>query len=129
MDLVRRAGELVSTYAGRRAFRRVSLGLAVVLAVFLVAAGLADNTVRLVRMDPSGEVPTRTNFNFFFSADVVPKGAVGNLWQVYEDRSAHWDAWDIPQYYVEHPLPGPVLERLRVVERGAARWPLRGNKR
>ncbi len=50
---------------------------------------------------------------------VLPKGTVANLWQVYEDRSAHWDAWDIPQYYTQHPLPGPELESLKVLEQDA----------
>jgi len=50
---------------------------------------------------------------------VLPKGHVANLLETFEDRSAHWDAWDIPAYYIEHPLPGPVLESIKAVEHDA----------
>jgi alpha-mannosidase len=72
-----------------------------------------------IKLDRQGRIAEL--FDRRANRQVLPKGAVGNLWQVYEDRSAHWDAWDIPQYYTQHPLPGPVLERLRVVERGSVR--------
>ncbi len=50
---------------------------------------------------------------------VLPEGHVANLLEVFEDRSANWDAWDIPHYYTEHPLPGPALDSLKVVEHDA----------
>lgn len=50
---------------------------------------------------------------------VLPEGHVANLLETFEDRSARWDAWDIPQYYTEHPVPGPELENLKVLEQDA----------
>lgn len=61
--------------------RRVAVAMTafLLLAAFLALKGSAGNTVRLVNMDPKGEVPTRTNFLFIFSSDVVPKSQVGKM--------------------------------------------------
>lgn len=47
------------------------------IGVAVSSKGLADNTVRLVRMEPGREVPTKSNLLFIFSSDVVPKSRVG----------------------------------------------------
>ena len=53
--------------------------------------------------------------------DVLPAGAVGNQWQVFEDRSLKYEAWDIDETYQDHPLPGQELESIEVVEQGEVR--------
>ncbi len=41
--------------------------------------GYADNTVRITKMQPSGEVAPKSNFFFTFSADIVPKRRIGKV--------------------------------------------------
>lgn len=53
--------------------------------------------------------------------EVLAKGAVGNQWQVFEDRPLICDAWDIDFDYQLRPLPGPELTSLQVVEKSAVR--------
>jgi alpha-mannosidase len=72
-----------------------------------------------IRLDKQGRIVEL--FDRSANRPVLAKGAVANELQVYQDRSPRWDAWDIPQYYAEHPLPGPQLENLRVVAHDAAR--------
>lgn len=48
--------------------------------VFLFNANIsADNTVRLVKMEPSGEIGPKSNFTFTFSANIAPKSRIGKL--------------------------------------------------
>lgn len=53
--------------------------------------------------------------------DVLPAGKAANVWQVFEDRPLRHDAWDIDDFYEDHPLPGPQFESLHVVEAGDVR--------
>ncbi|HEX2954615.1 MAG TPA: Ig-like domain-containing protein, partial [Bacillota bacterium] len=39
----------------------------------------AENAIRLVRMEPKGEIKTKTNFTFIFSGNVVPKSQTGQF--------------------------------------------------
>jgi alpha-mannosidase len=78
-----------------------------------------ENRFWRIRIDRQGRIAEL--FDRRANRQVLPNGTVANLWQVFEDRSAHWDAWDIPQYYTQHPLPGPELEGLRVIERNPVR--------
>lgn len=55
----------------------LSAGLVLTLILCFSMTGSADNTVRLVGMEPRGEVGTETNLVFIFSDDVVPKSRVG----------------------------------------------------
>lgn len=41
--------------------------------------GYADNTVRITKMQPSGEVAPKSNFFFTFSADIVSKKRIGKV--------------------------------------------------
>ena len=111
MEFVRRVRNLVAGLIKRKTAWKVSLGLIAALAIVLTAAGLADNTVRLVRMDPSGEVATRTNFNFFFSADVVPKSRLGKFMTTDKVRfrpavpgKIRWETTSRLRYYPETAL-------------------------
>ncbi|MGE5598549.1 MAG: Ig-like domain-containing protein, partial [Bacteroidota bacterium] len=109
--LIRRIVELGRGSARRTVFWRYSAALAVILAAGLSIRGWADNAVRLVRMEPGGEVPTRTNFTFFFSADVVPKSQVGKLATTDKIRfrpsvpgRIRWDTTTRLRYFPEAPL-------------------------
>ena len=60
-----------------RALWGLTLGFVLAAFVILASWGFADNAVKLVKMEPSGEVGTKTNFLFTFSGDVIPKSMVG----------------------------------------------------
>ncbi len=45
----------------------------------LTITGYANNTVRITKIQPSGEVAPKSNFIFTFSADVVPKNRIGKV--------------------------------------------------
>ncbi len=53
--------------------------------------------------------------------NVITPGAAANQWQVFEDRPLRYDAWDIDPFYADHPLQGPTLEKIEVVETGEVR--------
>ncbi|MCB0077707.1 MAG: alpha-mannosidase [Anaerolineales bacterium] len=53
--------------------------------------------------------------------ELLPKGAVANQWQAFEDRPLKWDAWDIDIFYDDrHWLANPATS-IRVVEQGPLR--------
>mgnify|MGYP001038976115 CR=1 FL=1 len=58
---------------------------------------------------------------------VLQAGSVGNQWQLFEDRSMRFDAWDIDDYYREHPLPAPQFVGLELVEESPVRIALELN--
>ncbi len=62
-------------------FYRIAL-----IVILLITAALilninisADNSVRITKMEPSGEVEPKSNFTFTFSSDVAPKSRIGKL--------------------------------------------------
>ncbi len=60
-------------------FTKLSLVSLLCLCFILVTSVFAGNSVRIVKMEPSGEVGPKTNFVFVFSADVAPKSRIGKL--------------------------------------------------
>ncbi len=61
--------------------KRIAIICLLLLAViFILNINIsADNTVRLVKMEPNGEVGPKSNFTFTFSANVAPKSRIGKL--------------------------------------------------
>lgn len=80
-----------------------------------------------IKLDKQGRIAEL--FDRRANRQVLAKGSVANELQAFQDRSAHWDAWDIPQYYTEHPLPGPQLESLKIVAHDAVRVAIEMNYR
>lgn len=78
-----------------------------------------SNAYWQLRLDEQGriaELYDRVN-----DRQVLAPGAVANEWQVFEDRPNDNDAWDIDVFYTDHPLPGPELASIKVVEPSGAR--------
>jgi hypothetical protein len=60
--------------------RYISLLCLLFSTLLLIAiTSYADNSVRITKMQPNGEVGPKTNFIFTFSADVVSKNRVGKV--------------------------------------------------
>lgn len=59
--------------------RLLWLTFVLALVISLYIPSFAANSVRIIRMEPSGEVSPKTNFVFTFSADVVTKPRIGKL--------------------------------------------------
>ncbi len=61
--------------------------------------------------------------------EVLPKGALANVIEAFEDRPMYWDAWDIDIYYREKPYPVQHPVKWDVLENGPSRvvigfeWP------
>ncbi len=78
-----------------------------------------ENEHWLLRLDERGRIGLlRDKRN---GRDVFTTERPGNAWQVFEDRSLSFEAWDIDHFYEDHPLPGPALASLHVVETVPAR--------
>jgi alpha-mannosidase len=75
---------------------------------------LLQNRFWRVRLNPSGQIAEL--YDRLRERQVLAPGAVANDLQVFEDRPIDCDAWNIEHYYQEHPLPGPELKSLKLVE-------------
>lgn len=53
--------------------------------------------------------------------EVLADSAKANEWQVFADKPKAFDAWDIDADYINHPLPGPKLVSMKVLEQGPVR--------
>jgi len=47
---------------------------------------------------------------------VLPKGAIGNQFQLFEDRPQYWDAWDIDIYYQDKMWLSVPASEMKVIE-------------
>jgi len=88
---------------------------------------MANGHLRL-EWDPDGRL-TRV-FDLDHDRDVLPEGAVGNLFQLHEDRPRDYDAWDVDRDYLDSVtdlvgdgVTGPVA--IDVVEAGGLRGSVR----
>ena len=53
--------------------------LVLVLALLYAVVGITNNPLRIVKIEPEGEIGVRSNLTFYFSKDVVSKEEVGQL--------------------------------------------------
>lgn len=56
---------------------------------------LENNRLR-VEFAPNGDI---TRIYDMSKREILPQGAIGNQFQLFEDRPQYWDAWDIDIYY------------------------------
>ncbi len=66
-----------------------------------------DGAGRLVRL-----------FDKRHGREVLAQGAVGNQWQLFEDRPGTYNAWDILDRYEDHPIAMPDWESVEAAEEG-----------
>jgi alpha-mannosidase len=48
--------------------------------------------------------------------EVLPKGAIGNQFQLFEDRPQYWDAWDIDVFYQDKQWLAVPATEMKVIE-------------
>jgi alpha-mannosidase len=46
--------------------------------------------------------------------ELIPPGKRGGVWQLFEDRPADWEAWDIDEFYAEKPCLDDTLIFIRI---------------
>jgi alpha-mannosidase len=85
-----------------------------------VSPTLLENRFIRVELDKNGDI-TRI-FDKTNQREVLPKGAVANQWQAFEDRPVNWDAWDVDIFYDDKMWTSDPAQSVQVVEAG----PLRG---
>ncbi|BCL78277.1 alpha-mannosidase [Ktedonobacteria bacterium brp13] len=61
--------------------------------------------------------------------EVLPKGAIANQFQAFEDRPMYWDAWDIDIFYDDKQWLAEPAHSIRVVETGPLRATLEIQRR
>lgn len=76
VDILNRFNKLTNF----RFFRIAPICILLIATVFILNINIsADNSVRLDKMEPSGEVEPKSNFSFTFSTDIAPKSRIGKL--------------------------------------------------
>jgi alpha-mannosidase len=93
-----------------------------------VGQGWMDNGRIRVEWDAEGCL--RRVFDLDHDREVLADGAVGNLFQLHEDRPKDYDAWDVDRDYLDHvtDLVGPALTApvgIEVVSDGGLRGAVR----
>ena len=92
-----------------------------------VSDRLLENAYLRVEFNSAGDI-TRI-YDKTHRCDVLPPGAVANQWQLFEDRPAQWDAWDIDIHYEDKRFPLAPATAVRVVEAGPLRATLEFERR
>ncbi len=72
-----------------------------------------------IELNDNGEISVL--FDKINNRNVLENGKTGNCWQLFEDRPMAHPAWDIDYYYREHPISGPELVSISVVDNSAVR--------
>ncbi len=88
-----------------------------------VSARLLENDLVRVRFDARGLISSIVEKST--GREVLPRGARGNLLQLFDDRPRAWDAWDVDFSFEESGKDLTALESARVVERGPVRAAVR----
>jgi len=95
--------------------------------VVSVTANSLENEYLRARFNAAGELVSLLDKEH--NREVLPSGAAGNQFQMFEDTPGKYDAWDIIESYMDHPLNISGNATLRVDERGPVRASLRLEKR
>jgi len=78
-----------------------------------------ENKLLRVEFDAAGLI--RRMYDKQARRDAIAAGGSANRLELYEDRPANWDAWDVWVYYQEKQPQQAELESVRVIERGPVR--------
>ncbi|PNH11582.1 Alpha-mannosidase 2C1, partial [Tetrabaena socialis] len=82
---------------------------------------MANSMIRAV-FDDRGRLLSL--FDFAWQRELVPEGAAGNVFRLYEDIPLFWDAWDIEIYHLEKGWPageGLAPPEVTILESGPLR--------
>jgi alpha-mannosidase len=94
---------------------------------FTVSSTVLENSVLRVEFDNAGDI-TRI-LDKRFDREVMPKGAIGNQWQAFEDRPVFWDAWDVDIFYDDKVHFADPATKVTVLEDGGLRATLEIKRR
>ncbi len=86
-----------------------------------------ENQCLRVELNPDGDI-TRI-YDKINRREVLPKGAIANQFQAFEDRPLEWDAWDIDIYYEDKMWTPEPADSVKVVESGPLRATLEIKRR
>ncbi len=75
-----------------------------------------ENRWLRVEFDKQGLI--RSIFDKDAGREIVPKGARANVFEIFEDKPAKWDAWDIDSYYIDKGETVSQLESISVASAG-----------
>jgi alpha-mannosidase len=98
----------------------------------VATADTLENELLRVRFSPAGEVVSL--YDKELERELVPEGAAGNRFQMYEDTPGRYEAWDIAGTYVDHEIDLTGDASMHVDEIGPVRAsvvlekPLAGSK-
>jgi len=92
-----------------------------------VSTRLLENDLVRVRFDARGLVTSV--YDKRARRELLPRGARGNVLQLFEDRPRAWDAWDVDFSFAESGRDLTALRGARVVERGPVRAAVRFARR
>jgi alpha-mannosidase len=93
--------------------RRASPGL------LIVTPNLLENEYLRVEINEAGDLIRL--YDKVRQREVLPRGAVGNQFQAFEDRPQDWDAWDIDTYYDDRVWLAEPADTIELVEAGPLR--------
>lgn len=86
---------------------------------FTVSDRLLENSVLRVEFNDAGDIARILDKRF--NREVMPKGALGNVWQAFEDRPVFWDAWDVDIFYDDKMHLADPATSITVLENGPLR--------
>jgi alpha-mannosidase len=92
-----------------------------------IGDGFLENEHLVVRWDDEGSLTSIWDREV--EREVLVPGAPANLFQLFEDRPANWDAWDIDASYRERVEEVRDLESFEVTEEGPLRASVRFTRR
>ncbi len=112
---------------GYRAFRLVEGGNAAAEPAATMAGNVLENRFFRLRLAADGSFDSI--FDKAAGREVLPKGALGNELQAFEDKPRREDNWNLDIFYTEkqYPIDGP--ESVEVVEQGPVRTVVRVRRR
>ena len=89
--------------------------------------GRLENRYLRVEFDEAGDIVRI--YDKVNDREIVPKGAVANQFQAFDDRPLKWDAWDVDIFYEEIMWTAEPASEMRVVEAGPLRATLEIRRR
>jgi len=92
-----------------------------------VARDLLENAFFRLRLERGGCLESIRDKRA--GREVLPRGALANRFQLFEDKPGIYDAWDIVRFYKEEEFALPPAESVEIIETGPVRAALRITRR
>ncbi len=84
-----------------------------------ITKNLLENDLLRVELNDSGDIVRI--FDKEVKREMLPKGAIANQFQAFEDRPLMWDAWDIDIFYDDKMYLATPASSIRILESGSLR--------